>query len=174
MADLKQYGVLVVGLLMAGGFAFGGMASYSTMIDTQSSNDNEIDAELPSDNFREGAYDLSVNERMYLSLQEDVVFVSAIYNTTEQKEQLMDLQGLEENFDGRVYMSVVSQDESEVSRTYSITEMPSVLLFGYTTSARENPSPGIVRGDLTEENVASTICSSMNEWTGVESYCSRA
>ena len=47
MADLKQYGVLVVGLLMAGGFAFGGMASYSSMVNTGSSGDDEIEAQLP-------------------------------------------------------------------------------------------------------------------------------
>lgn len=169
MADLRQYGVLVVGLLMAGGFAFGGMASYSSMINTQNTDNNEIEAELPSQTFQEGAYDLSVRERMYLSLREDVVIVSAIYNSTEEKQALMNLQPVAENFNGRAYISVVSAQESEVASQFSITESPRVLMFGYKTSQRQVPA--VVEGEITERNVASTICSSMNQWGDAATYC---
>ena len=174
MADLKQYGVLVVGLLMAGGFAFGGMASYSSMINSNgaNNNNNQIDAELPSENFKEGNYNLSVNERMYLTLREDVVFVSAIYNTTEQKNQLMNLQNLSGNFNDRAYISVVSASDSESSNTYAITNYPTVLVYGYKTSQQQ--APARVTGELTERNVAATICSNMNKWGDVASYCASA
>lgn len=54
MATLRQYGVLVVGLLMAGGFAFGGMASYSQMIDSGGGNNDRErpDVVLPTKNFQ--------------------------------------------------------------------------------------------------------------------------
>lgn len=169
MADLKQYGVLVVGLLMAGGFAFGGMASYSSMINTQDPGENEIDAEVPSQTFKDGAYNLSVRERMYLSLRKDVVIVSAIYNTTEQKQALMDLQPVAEKFNGRAYISVVNAQESEVASQFSITESPRVLMFGYKTSQRQVPAA--VKGEITEANVVSTICSSMNQWGDAATYC---
>lgn len=170
MADLKQYGILVVGLLMAGGFAFGGMASYSSSINSNgANNDNQINAELPSQNFKEGNYNLSVNERMYLTLREDVVFVSAIYNTTEQKQQLMSLQNLSGNFNDRVYISVVGASDSESANTYAITNYPTVLVYGYKSSQQQ--APGRVKGELTESNVAATICSNMNTWGDVASYC---
>lgn len=170
MAELKQYGVLVVGLLMAGGFAFGGMASYSSMINSNgANNNNQIEAELPSQNFMEGNYNLSVNERMYLTLREDVVFVSAIYNSTEQKQQLMNLQSFSGNFNDRVYISVVSASESESANSYAITNYPTVLVYGYKTSQEQVPAR--VTGELTESNVAATICSNMNQWGEIASYC---
>lgn len=169
MADLKQYGVLVVGLLMAGGFAFGGMASYSSMVNTNTQSDNQINAELPSQTFKEGPYNLSVRERMYLSLKKDVVIVSAVYNSTEGKKALMNLKPVSKNFNGRAYISVVSASESEVARQYSITEYPKVLMFGFKTSRRQVPA--VVQGEINEKNVVSTICSSMNKWGDAATYC---
>jgi hypothetical protein len=172
MATLKQYGVLVVGLLMAGGFAFGGMASYSQMINTGSPSDDSVEASLPSQNFKDGSYNLSVRERMFLTLQEDAVFVSAIYNTTEQKQQLMKLQNLTESFRGRAYISVVSADESQTVNSLSITQYPAVWVYGYKFSAREGrPSPLPVQGELTDQNIGSRMCSSMNNWNDVRAYC---
>lgn len=173
MADLKQYGVLVVGLLMAGGFAFGGMASYSSMVNTGSSGDDEIEAQLPEQNFIDGDYDLSTRERMYLAIQEDVVFVSAVYNTSEQKQQLMQLENMTENFDGRVYLSVENSSTSTTASSYTLSRYPNVLMYGYATSARQQPTPAQVE-DITESNIASTVCRMMNEWGDVRAYCARA
>lgn len=157
---------------MAGGFAFGGMASYSQMIDTNSPSDNSIEASLPAQNFKDGAYNLSVQERMYLTIQEDAVFVSAIYNTTEQKQQLMRLQNLTESFNGRAYISVVSAEESQTASSLSITQYPAVWVYGYKFSARQGrPSPLPVQGELTEKNIGSRMCSAMNNWDDVRAFC---
>lgn len=171
MATLKQYGVLVVGLLMAGGFAFGGMASYSQMIDTgNGNNDNQVKAELPAQNFKDGAYNLSVRERMYLTAQEDVVFVSAIYNTTEQKQQLMQLENISQNFDGRAYISVVQASESVTADSISVTQFPAVWVYGYKYTAQQQ-SPLPVQGEATEANIANSMCSAMNNWGNIQAYC---
>ncbi|MFB6115122.1 MAG: hypothetical protein ABEK04_02435, partial [Candidatus Nanohalobium sp.] len=135
----------------------------------QNPSNNKIKAELPSQNFKDGAYNLSVTERMYLSLKKDVVIVSAIYNTTEEKQQLMQFRNLTENFNGRVYFSVVKASNSEVANKYAITETPKILLFGYKTSRRQVPAA--VKGEITEKNVVSTICSTMNKWGEVATYC---
>jgi len=169
MADLKQYGVLVVGLLMAGGFAFGGMASYSSMIDSGGGGeDSQIEAELPEQNFIDGDYDLSVNERMYLTLREDVVFVSAVYNTSEQKKLLMELKNMTENFRGRAYISVENASTSTTASAYTIPEYPNVLVYGYMTSRQQTPAQA---EEISEQSIASTICRTMNNWGDVRAYC---
>lgn len=171
MASWKQYGVLVVGLLMAGGFAFGGMASYSQMINSSPQGEGEeIDAELPDQNFREGGFNLSAREMMYLAAQNDAVFVSAVYNSTEGREQLMGLSNITENFNGRAYLTVVEASKSESVSSYAITNFPTVLVYG-RKALSQSPAPVPVRGELTSDNVETTMCSTMQNWNNVRAFC---
>lgn len=106
---------------------------------------------------------------MFVSLRDDVVVVSAIYNSTEGRDQMMKLEGLQENFGGRAFISVVNASDSEVAGRYQITQFPKVLVFGYKTSRRQ--VPGTVDGEITQENVGKTICNVMNSWGNAANYC---
>ncbi|MFB6180511.1 MAG: hypothetical protein ABEJ93_01410 [Candidatus Nanohalobium sp.] len=177
MADMKQYLVLIVGLLMAGGFAFGGMASYSSMVNTDTQNQqNNRKASLPNKTFVNGSFDLTLNQRARLARQNDVVFLSAIYNSTEGRKQFKGLQNISENFEDRAYISVVKASNSEIVQEFSITEYPNALGIGYK-SLRAGPNgrvriiPRPVEGELTSENIAREICNMFNEWGEIDTYC---
>ncbi|MFB6174959.1 MAG: hypothetical protein ABEJ87_03195 [Candidatus Nanohalobium sp.] len=172
MADVKQYAVLVVGLLMAGGFAFGGIASYAGLVNTGGGgNKKKLTAELPTQTFKEGPYNLTARQRMYLSLKDDAVIVSAVYNSSEGKEKLMPLKNLTDKFTGRAFISVVNASDSKIAQQYRITQYPKVLVFGFKTSRKQVPAT--VDKDLTPKNVGNVICSVMKSWGNAAPYCTR-
>lgn len=157
----KQYGVLIVGLLIGGGFAFGGIASYSGLVSTGSnSNDGQqINTTLPGQNYADGGFSLSKREQQYIAYQNDVVFVNAFYETSSQKEQLENLEPLTSDFGDRVYVSVVNASESDLRYDFSITEYPKVVLIGGT----QRSARGMIATDTSREAVSGQVCNAFRK-----------
>lgn len=152
MANLQQYGIVVVAVLIGGGFAFGGIASYSGLVgDTQSSDQNGFNAEIPSTQYQESPYNMSLREQQTLAYNEDVVFVNAFYENESQREDLQELETVSDRFGDRVYVSVASSDSgSEILIEYGIIEFPSAVVTG---------GAGVSQPDnVTVESVSSAVC----------------
>lgn len=132
MATVQQIGIFVVAILIGGGFAFGGIASYAGIVgDTGQSSQGEFDGEVPDQNYQETPYNMSLREQQVLAYNDDVVFVNAFYENESQKEQLENLQNLPQRFDNRVYVSVASSSSaSEILISYGLVEFPSAVVTG--------------------------------------------
>ncbi|WEL19136.1 hypothetical protein [Candidatus Nanohalococcus occultus] len=166
---ILQMVVLLFGLFFAGSFAFGGIANYGNMISTPNSQNsggsNQQPATLPSTNYQETGFNVSMEDRRNLARMNDVVFVSLLYNTSEQREQLQSLEGLEANFNGRVFIEVVNS--SETTRFITLGEgTPRAVLI----SARQSAA---VVSEPTSSNIASAACSSLINWGSTASYCTQ-
>lgn len=152
MASLEQYGIVVVAILIGGGFAFGGIASYAGIVgDTGQSNQGEFNAEVPDQNYQETPYNMSLREQQVLAYNEDIVFVNVFYENESQKEQLQQLQNLPDRFDNRVYVSVASSSSnSEILISYGLVEFPSAVVTG--GSGVNQPE------DVTVQQVSDAVC----------------
>lgn len=165
-----QIVTLFFGLFFAGGFALGGIASYGSLISTpggnsDNGNNQNQPATLPTENFKVGQYNLTLRDRERLAARNDVVFASLLYNTTEQKQQLEEIQGVENNFNGRMFVEVVNKSETTMFVTMGDTTPRAVLV-----SARQNAA---VVPNPTQSSVAEAGCSSLINWGDTASYCSQ-
>lgn len=136
-SDLKRYGVLFFGLLMAAGFTFGGMASMSSMVQSPSGNSDSEgqleDAELPQSQYNENGFDLSDNEKLYLASTESKVFITGYYNNESQKEMLSDLQQLQNTFGDAVYIELTDSDSGRILDQAGISDYPAIIVNGGVT-----------------------------------------
>ncbi|MFT4867752.1 MAG: hypothetical protein ACI9LV_000356 [Candidatus Nanohaloarchaea archaeon] len=132
MVNAKQIGILVVAILIGGGFAFGGIASYAGITGGgQQNSQGEFNAVVPEQNYQETPYNMSLREQQVLAYNEDIVFVNAFYENESQKEQLQQLQNLPNRFDNRVYVSVASSSSSsEILISYGLVDFPSAVVTG--------------------------------------------
>ncbi|MFB6208760.1 MAG: hypothetical protein ABEJ56_01330 [Candidatus Nanohaloarchaea archaeon] len=160
MADWTQYGIFVVALLIGGGFAFGGIASYAGITGGGGgSSQEEFNASLPSKNFRTGGLGMDVREVNALVRYHDVVFVNAYYETDQQRQELQQLRQVSQKFGDRVYVSLVNSSEgSDLMIQYGIAEFPSVLVLG----ARGTAQPE----NVTVSTVSDAVCNSFRSLQG--------
>lgn len=127
-SKFEQYMLIGVGIMVAIGFS--GVFTYGGMVNTSNPSDQErqeINATLPSQNYLEGDFNLSVTEQAYLSVNENVVFVNAFYEN--KSEQYSEIESLTSQFNKRVYINVLNRSESTVATSYSL-DMPSTLVVG--------------------------------------------
>ncbi len=165
---INRYGVLIVGLLIGGGFAFGGIASYAGLTGGQSSNNNQqFNASLPVNMYSDGSYGLSAREQKVLAVNNDVVFVSGFYETKEQKQELTKLRNLTQTFQGRLYVQVVNGTTSGIAARYGVNEFPKILVMG---GARTRQGT-VLLDDSSLEAVSTTACNSMLSWGSLSAYC---
>lgn len=167
---LKQYGILIVGLMIGGGFAFGGIASYAGMVGGgQPSGDNgqQFNASLPDNNFQVESYGLDSREQRILAIQNDVVFVTGLYETEEQLQQIQQLEGVESNFNGRLYVQAVNNSEESVFAQYGITEFPKAVVVG---GAGQRGSISMA-DDVSRQSISSRACQSYRNWGDLSAYC---
>ena len=168
---LKQYGILIVGLMIGGGFAFGGIASYAGMIGGgQSSGGNgqgEFNASLPQSNFQTGSFGLSDQEQVVLAVRNDVVFVTGLYRDEEELDQLQQLEGVESSFNGRMYVQAVNDSEEALFTQYGFTEFPKVVVVG---GAGQRGSVSIA-DEVSQDSVSSAACRSIRNWGELSAYC---
>ncbi|MFQ3307885.1 MAG: hypothetical protein ACI977_000100 [Candidatus Nanohaloarchaea archaeon] len=159
-SDLKRYGVVFFGLIMAAGFTFGGMASMSSLIQTPTSPDNgdEMDAELPDSHYSSTGYNLSDNEKMYLAVTESKVFITGYYDSgnESQKQLLTGLKQLNEIFGNVTYVELTDSDSGRLLNSAGISDYPAIIVNGGVT---RQGSPRI----QTFENVTSIDTNQLTE-----------
>ncbi|QGA80001.1 hypothetical protein [Candidatus Nanohalobium constans] len=167
--DKFQQAMLIgIGLMVAIGFS--GVFTYGNLVNTGGGNNNqdnqEIQAELPTQNYIDGNYNLSVQEQAYLSVNEEVVFVNVLY--TDRRENYTELQGIPSKFNNTVYINSVNTSESTFA-TGTGAEPPTTLLIGNQPT---RGSPYSIRSaETTQEDIISGICSSMRDVSQFGATC---
>ncbi|WEL22949.1 hypothetical protein [Candidatus Nanohalovita haloferacivicina] len=163
MGFVEKYGVAIVAILIGGGFAFGGIASYSGLTSGGGSNNNQQQdvPQLPSQSISEGPLDLTSREKSYLAAVNDVVFVTGYYNTSEGRSQVETVETVQSNFGEKMYLNYVNT--SEIPAQTQLQQTPAVHVVGAVIQNRQAvPQQGLVY-NITEQNVASSTCSYIRE-----------
>jgi len=168
MATWQQISIGVIGLLIGGGFAFGGIASYAGLTNSQAQDQNEVNTTMPSSNYQEGPLHLGPREQMSLAYRNDVVFVNSYYNTEEQKQQMKDeFSSLPERFDNRVYIAVAnSSSNSDILYQYGLTDFPSTVIVGGNQQYSGQPVQ-----EIDADAVSSEICDAFRQLGSSAGQC---
>lgn len=162
-STFQQAMLIGIGIMVAIGFS--GVFTYGNLINTGNTNnqDNqEINATLPSENYIQGSYDLSIQEQAYLSVNNQVVFVNALYtNTTENYTQLG---GIPSQFDNQVYINRINMSESTFASQLG-AEAPSALIIGDQPARTQRGTRPytISSSQITQREVVSAICSAKRD-----------
>jgi len=164
---INQYGILLVGLMIGGGFALGGIVSYSGLVDTGSSQREEFDAQLPSQNYIEGSFDLDRQEQLILAAQNDAVFISVFYEDQEQLENMRFLESVPQEFNNRVFIQVQnSSSDSPLLIDFGVTEFPKAIVIGSSRSARV-----ATLDEVSKDQTENAVCQVIREWGQFAAKC---
>lgn len=168
MATWEQYSIAIIGLLIGGGFAFGGIASYAGLTNSQAQQGNEVNTTMPSSNYMEEPLHLGPREQLSLAYRKDVVFVNSYYNTEEQKQQMNEeFSGLPDRFNGRVYVSVAnSTSNSDILYQYGLTNFPSTVIVGGNQQYSGQPVQ-----EINADVVSSEICDAFRQLGSSAGQC---
>lgn len=170
--QLAKYGVLVFGLILGLGFAFGPMMSYmdgNTQRTQQGQNAEDYNLELPEQDYTEEGFNRGLNELATIADRESIVFVTALYETEEQYNELSNIRDLQEEFEGRLYIEMINAEEqhSQLITDMGLSNFPTVLVVG------DNPSNRylVIEDDISQQRVAQAICDAIADFGSVASYC---
>jgi hypothetical protein len=167
----QQAMLIGIGIMVAIGFS--GIFSYSGLVNTGDSNNQdreEINATLPSNTYTTESFGLSVQEQAYLAVNEQKVFVNAIYD--DNASAFEGLESLSTEFGNRTYTNMINTSETAFATGYNLSK-PSVLVIG--------DQPGVMRGrripysirntEPDRESIKSGICSAMRDPGNLAAKC---
>ncbi|MFB6204309.1 MAG: hypothetical protein ABEJ75_01555 [Candidatus Nanohaloarchaea archaeon] len=170
MGYIEQYGTLIVALMLGGGFAFGGIASYAGIVGGGSSNtanQGQRNFTLPSSNYVEGGFNRSLQVQRYLASQKDVVFTTVYYSERKGLEAARQLKSLRDVFGDRLYIAAANKSRHQVPLSESsIKSYPVAVLLG----GNQN-SPTAVVNEVTSNRVSSAACSVIRDLGELAAYC---
>ncbi|MFB6242277.1 MAG: hypothetical protein ABEJ36_05775 [Candidatus Nanosalina sp.] len=175
MGDWRQYGIGLIGIMLAFGFGGSMLANNYAGSSTTSPNSQEKrNFTLPSQNFVVGGFDRSLTEQVVVAARNDVVFVNAYYDTKEQREDLRQLKEIRNNFGDRAYIQVVnSSTTSEILSRNGIVNFPKVVVVSGTTTSRGLVPRQKVLSNTSQKKVERAICSVMTDLGENAAYCRR-
>lgn len=172
--DRFQQAMLIgIGLMVAIGFS--GVFTYGPLINSgdssNSDNDNqEINASLPEKNFIDGSYNLSNREQYYLSANNQVVFVNALYKN--DKSNISQLKNIPSSFDNKVYINSINVSKSQFSTSFQTNPPSAVVIGDEPTRTRRGTLPySIGESQITKKAVISTICDTKRDTTNYGAVC---
>lgn len=153
-------------ILLGGGFAFGGIAAYSGMVNTGSSNSDQQQPNLtaPSQTFIDGQYNRSSQEKLYIASQNDYVFITGYYQTKEQRQQVEQYRTVAQNFNNRAYIEIVNASVSPPPA--DITSYPAALVIGSNRG-----SPTAVVQNATASDVRQAACNGIRNYGSLAATC---
>ncbi|QKQ98679.1 hypothetical protein GKQ38_04100 [Candidatus Nanohaloarchaea archaeon] len=160
MGFVEKYGTAIIAILIGGGFAFGGIASYSGLTGGgggTNNNQQQQAPELPNQTFSRGSLGLTTREKSYLAAVNDVVFVTGYYNTSEGRQQLEAVKTVQNNFGDKMYLNYVNT--SNIPAQTQLEKTPAVHVVGAVVRNRRAVPQQSVIYNITEQNVASSTCS---------------
>jgi hypothetical protein len=153
------------------------MASYSSMVNTQSSDNQqeEFNATLPTESFSAEGFGLTTREERILAGRNDVAFVTLLYDDNETFQQLQQYEGIESDFRGRVFVQLMNESRTSRFAQYGFTEYPKGVVIG---GSRSRDAARQIIQDPTEESIRSAVCNSFASWNpsngpSVASVCSQ-
>ena len=167
---LKQYGVLAIGLAMAGGFAFGGIFSYAGL--TPSGNGQQQGGqrdvpELPNSTFSEGeSFEYGFRTQAAFAQRDNLVFVTGIYSSQEELDRMKSYEDFASTFEGNIYIQLVNESNNpSVARELGIIDYPKTVVVGGNTEVRNGrvvPSSETLE-DISKSRVREAICGVFRE-----------
>lgn len=171
---VEQYGILVMGLLIGGGFAFGGIASYAGLTGSHGgssgNNNNQAQPELPSQNIVSGGFNLSLREQSALGFENDVAFITVMEPANSSVE--LDRQAIVSEFNNRVYITSVKGDSSSIAARFGYNDFPkAVIISGDARNRRLVPD--VTEVDVDRSSIESGVCDTLNDWGSLAAKCSR-
>lgn len=168
MASWQQIGIAIIGIAIGGGFAFGGIASYAGMTDSQANQGNQINTTMPSSTYVEEPFHLGPREQLNLAYRNDIVFVNGFYDNQEQKQQMEnELSELSSRFNGRVYVSLAnSTADSDILYQYGLTEFPRVVIIGGNQQYSGQPIQ-----EISSDKVSSEVCDAFRQLGSSAAQC---
>jgi hypothetical protein len=163
-----QQAVLIgIGIMVAIGFS--GIFSYGSLVqtpDTPDREETEIKAELPSQNFQQGSYNLSIQQQAYLAVNEQVVFVNAFYEN--DSTVFNNIESLTSEFNNKVYINTLNQSETTIGANYQV-QTPGTLIVGDQPSRRR---PYTLRtSSADKQSIKQEICGSIRDVTPFGATC---
>ena len=168
--DLKRYGIFIVGLIMSLGFAFGAIATFSSIVDTPESGSQQGDQEVkpPEESYKEGSFGLGQQAQFQLAYINDIAFVNAYYTTEEEKQSMKnELESLPGEFNDRIFVQVVNEsDKDNLALAFAnrINEYPAYIVVG----GNQDDSNKVTDGQLKDrEEVIRDVCTVMRDWSGL-------
>jgi len=170
METTQQILILGGGLMVAFGFMFMGAFSLSGLTNTQAPNSEggqQVNATLPEDNFAENGFDLGINEQLTLAVNNQVVFVNAIYE--DDPSVFEDLEGVQEEFDGRMYYTSVNLSQTQLDSQLQISDYPEIVVIG--DQPRGETAYTLTRAENNRESVISTACSALRDVGNLAATC---
>jgi hypothetical protein len=175
MGTLKQYGIVIFGLMLGlgfGGSMFAQNYSGSSSAPSGSNQQTTTNYTEPGTNFRVGTFNKSFNEQVVIAARNDKVFVNAYYENAEQKEELKSLKSVTDNWGDTAYVQIVSSNiSSEILTRNGIVEFPKVVVVGATATRRGVAPQQQVISNITQENVERGICNVLSNLGGHAARC---
>ncbi|MFB6203762.1 MAG: hypothetical protein ABEK01_04705 [Candidatus Nanohaloarchaea archaeon] len=173
MGLIEKYGTVFVALLIGGGFAFGGIASFSGLVNTGNpqspSGGQGKKVTMPSERYSTEPYNLTYSAQSQLAVVNNVAFVNGLYATEEGKSRLAELKGVTDRFDPQVYMNLANYTEYSVMVTEAnVTAYPAIVVVGSNSAA---PTQVLPTENLTETALDSTVCKGLATVRNGLSYC---
>jgi len=171
-SDMKRYGVLFFGLLMAAGFTFGGMMSMSSMVQSPSGSgdsNNIEDAELPESHYSEDGFNLTDDQELYLAATHSKVFVTGYYSTESQKQMLSQLREVQDTFGDAVYIQLSDESSGRLLDQTGISDYPAIILnAGVTQQGRLKVTSKQNVTEVNTSGVSDSICSLFSSYPNDE------
>ena len=169
MAKLKQYGIVIFGLML--GLGFGGSMfaqNYTGSSSSPQNNDQQTrNYTQPSQNYVVGSFNKSMNEQVVIAARNDKAFVSLFYETEEQRQELSNLSNIQNSFGDRVFIQLVnSTSGSDIITQNGIVDFPKVVVIGGQATQRglvpkQVVVPGTEYSNITRTNLERAVCNTL-------------
>ncbi|WP_414837656.1 hypothetical protein ACK3SF_05295 [Candidatus Nanosalina sp. VS9-1] len=172
---VKQYGNLLIALMMAVGFGATFMIYAGGAPGGSTGNDDtqQLNYELPNSTYSETGFQKNYREQVVSAAQNDIAYVNVIYDNESQLENIEDMRPVASNFNNRAYVQVIPLSESEdLPSQTRIEDYPSAVVVGGSASQRGViPRQEIISGDITQTEVETAVCNALSQLQGVAARC---
>ncbi|MFB6116010.1 MAG: hypothetical protein ABEK10_00725 [Candidatus Nanosalina sp.] len=172
---IKQYGNLLVALLITIGFGatflvYGGGGSNTAPSNTNQQQQRNFTA--PSQHYTEQGFNRSFTEQVVIAARDNVVFVNVIYNNESQVSDLRKLRDLQQTYGDKVYIQLVSSVQaSDLVTRNGITDYPAVVVQGGVLTRRGPAPQKQVVKNITSMKVEKAICRTLGQLGSAAARC---
>lgn len=164
MAKSKFQQAMLIGIGIMVAIGFSGVFTYSNIVQTGESRDRdrqEFNASIPTQNYIDGNFELSIREQANLAVNNQVTFVNLLY--TDNKTDYSKMNTIPSTFNNSVYINSINMSESTFAANRDVST-PSALVIGdQPTRTRRGTIPySISKSEISKTQIVSAVCSSIN------------
>lgn len=171
----KQYGNLIIALMMTVGFGATFMIYAAGAPQAQDQNDSseQLNYELPNQTYTEEGFSKNFQEQAVTAAQNDIALVSVIYENESQLENVEDMQPITDTFGDKAYIQVVDfADASDIPTQAQIEDYPAAVVIGGSMSGNGvTPRLQLIQGEVTRTEVEQEICNVIGDLQGLAAHC---